>query len=401
MIPADPDEAASVHEVTSSSGAPGGNQSGTSAGDDSECANIPWYIPGTEPPPEKELPAMPTDPFAALASGAYLDDLALQKIVTQLPYALQALDFSTLRALVQDAAALQAVLRPDGSVDQFNLAAFQRNLGGGRERVSRFDSYRGDVGGAGPPVFLPPSDLSGPSRRSRFRDAGPEPMQVDDYGSGGGGGGYAPNSLPFEFEYDYDPYGPPRGAHYDDRPPVDWNPDYGDAYLPPRGDPLPMPGGPRRTATAQTRFPSTKAATPCRFFNTSKGCQFGDKCSFGHFLPPSDLPPVGVMDAYTPDGAPPLDRASRWGSAPAAGPGRRFAGPGDRSAPGPGPMSGPGMGARSGPGSRLHSQFSAPPAAAPHLVAPAQAMTQPLNGMPPVAIDPAAGVPNKRAKRFN
>jgi hypothetical protein len=27
----------------------------------------------------------------------------------------------------------------------------------------------------------------------------------------------------------------------------------------------------------------TKAATPCRFFNTPKGCQFGDKCAFGHF----------------------------------------------------------------------------------------------------------------------
>lgn len=28
---------------------------------------------------------------------------------------------------------------------------------------------------------------------------------------------------------------------------------------------------------------ATKAATPCRFFNTPKGCQFGDKCAFGHF----------------------------------------------------------------------------------------------------------------------
>ena len=31
------------------------------------------------------------------------------------------------------------------------------------------------------------------------------------------------------------------------------------------------------------RFPTTKAATPCKFYNTSKGCQFGDKCAFGHF----------------------------------------------------------------------------------------------------------------------
>jgi hypothetical protein len=29
---------------------------------------------------------------------------------------------------------------------------------------------------------------------------------------------------------------------------------------------------------------ASKAAIPCRFFNTAKGCQFGDKCAFGHFL---------------------------------------------------------------------------------------------------------------------
>lgn len=36
-------------------------------------------------------------------------------------------------------------------------------------------------------------------------------------------------------------------------------------------------------AAKQSRFPSAKAAVPCRFFNTRKGCQFGDKCDFGHF----------------------------------------------------------------------------------------------------------------------
>lgn len=36
-------------------------------------------------------------------------------------------------------------------------------------------------------------------------------------------------------------------------------------------------------ASKQSRFPSAKAAVPCRFFNTRKGCQFGDKCEFGHF----------------------------------------------------------------------------------------------------------------------
>ena len=43
------------------------------------------------------------------------------------------------------------------------------------------------------------------------------------------------------------------------------------------------------------RFPSAKAAVPCRFFNTRKGCQFGDKCEFGHFsagaVPNLPVPP--------------------------------------------------------------------------------------------------------------
>ncbi|CAK9253182.1 unnamed protein product [Sphagnum jensenii] len=36
-------------------------------------------------------------------------------------------------------------------------------------------------------------------------------------------------------------------------------------------------------AKKKRKFPSTKASTPCRFYNTPKGCQFGDKCAFGHF----------------------------------------------------------------------------------------------------------------------
>jgi hypothetical protein len=40
----------------------------------------------------------------------------------------------------------------------------------------------------------------------------------------------------------------------------------------------------QRRNDAQNKFPTTKSAVSCRFFNTSKGCQFGDKCPFGHFL---------------------------------------------------------------------------------------------------------------------
>ena len=39
-----------------------------------------------------------------------------------------------------------------------------------------------------------------------------------------------------------------------------------------------------RLREQESKFPTTKAAVSCRFFNTRKGCQFGDKCPFGHFI---------------------------------------------------------------------------------------------------------------------
>lgn len=64
----------------------------------------------------------------------------------------------------------------------------------------------------------------------------------------------------------------------------------------PRDEGRRIRGGPgsREAAAAQRRrFPTTKAATPCRFFNTPKGCQFGDKCAFGHFRDDPELAPHG------------------------------------------------------------------------------------------------------------
>ena len=49
-------------------------------------------------------------------------------------------------------------------------------------------------------------------------------------------------------------------------------------------------------------FPTTKASTSCRFFNTRTGCRFGDKCPFGHFLEP------GSVISSSLNGPPPRDR---------------------------------------------------------------------------------------------
>ena len=165
---------------------------------------------------------------------------------------------------------------------------------------------------------------------------------------GGGGGGAM---------YDTGPYGPSASARgggmYNDLPmqtgggPPDdpygrWGGGASSGRLAPPG----AAGG----GGTQPRFATTKAATACRFFNTAKGCQFGDKCSFGHFLE-QQAPLAGRSGGGGGGSYGPPSSGSRWGSGgggggalggpggglPAAGPGtRRFGGPG------------------SGPGSRAH-----------------------------------------------
>ena len=374
QIPTDPDESPSVHEPSSSSSAR--MQDGTAVGDDAAAATIPWYAPGTEPPPEEVVaPIASAADILRTSRNGYLDDNTMAELMPQLPYILQTLEKNTLRSLLQDPEALQSILRHDNTVDELSLSAYQRNLymeNNARERTSRFGGY--EPTGAG-------LDGDG-ARRSRWAVDGAGPP-----------GGYPP-SQPYNFDYDYgDTYAPPRagsvGFNEYDRPPAAWgNPGY-DA------PPAVRPGGlsmmdmrDRRHAAPQGRFPTTKAATACRFFNTPKGCQFGDKCSFGHFLP-NDAPPRAVplkTDAYAPE-AMDLERGnghSRWvgSGGPAAG-GRG------------GAMSGPGMRRfgeaprqMSGPGSRLHSQTLPPPAA-----------TVPVTTE---VVDLTNGQPAKRAKtRFS
>jgi hypothetical protein len=84
----------------------------------------------------------------------------------------------------------------------------------------------------------------------------------------------------------------------------------------------------QRRNDAQNKFPSTKSAVSCRFFNTSKGCQFGDKCPFGHFLEEG----AGVMVGSTSN---PSGPGPGSGLGPSGGPG-----PGS----GPGPSGGRGQG---------------------------------------------------------
>jgi hypothetical protein len=355
---------------------------------------IPWYIPGTEPPPEEiAAPAPVADSLGngynghfGPGPGGYLDDAAIIAIIPKLPYGLQMLDIHALRILIQDPALLQSVLRLDGQVNEVALSAFLRGLGADALHG------RGHFGGNGAPSYPD----AGP-RRSRW--GGGDPLPGDAMR-----GGVDPYSRPapaqYEFDYDYDPYGAPRASGgFGDRPPAqNWGGDYLDQ--PPRGPDL---GGPPRSSLAgQKRFPTTKASTPCRFFNTPKGCQFGDKCSFGHFLGVrslAEMPPLapvggggGIPDSFAPPEMP--DRVnSRWGGGPASAPAAVPMGPGRNSR-----FGGPG---RSGPGSMASSlggHSVAPPVFVPPPVAAVQG-TLPLPG----SYDPAAAEEpdTKRKKRFH
>ena len=330
-IPTDPDEAPSVYEVPTSSRSSDSFNAGTGAGDDTEaCAPIPWYAPGTEPPPEELLPPPPVMDATGLGgdgSAGSVDDNALTAVISQLPPSLQALDVNMLRLLVQDPTLLQSIIRPDGSVDEMNLAALLRSVHSGGMGMG------GNHFNAGIPFV----GESGAPRRSRWGggDAAPtmsDPLHVPGMG-GDLYGRYPPPPPQFEFDYDYDPYGTTRGGSgFGERPPLptaaaapSWEYPQESAAT----------AASRLNAQTQKRFPSTKASTPCRFFNTAKGCQFGDKCSFGHFL--------GMVNEFS-------------NGAASTGPGRKFGVP---AAPTMGPgmglhVPGLGMGPGMGPGSRMH-----------------------------------------------
>lgn len=86
--------------------------------------------------------------------------------------------------------------------------------------------------------------------------------------------------------------------------------------------------------TGKKGFQTPKNLHPCRFFNTAKGCQNGDKCGFGHFRPDaliamsgSSIDGIGGLQMDTRGDGVGLKR-SRPGTAP---PPPRMQGPGART----------------------------------------------------------------------
>jgi hypothetical protein len=157
-------------------------------------------------------------------------------------------------------------------------------LGLGPPRLPAFLA-RGELGpgpGAGLGLGVPPGG---------FPDRGAPPPYWDGPGPGPGAMG-PPHGMPFDPLHRDGDHGMPPGMG---RPPE------------------------RDDRRGPKQFTTTKAQTPCRYFNTRIGCREGDKCPFGHF---ADAPP---FQGHGGDGG------SRAGSGPrATGPGARRVGPGGR-----------------------------------------------------------------------
>lgn len=269
--------------------------------------------------------------------------------------------------LAQDDANVAAILNPDGSVNEAKVAMLRHTMLHSGPAPSRGDF---DIHGyprahpelrdrdgrplpqgvRAPPTGLPFHMQPQHGRGPPHMDGGPGPRWGDDFRRGDGGGpsmNLAPSHGPGMGHWDIPPASglPAVGhGHYMPRPgPGDDPLGFDGRRLGGLGDrdrererdrdmnrrPPGGPGGPplgtgplgdAMGGPPRKRFPTTKAATPCRFVFTAKGCQFGDKCAFSH-APPAD----GMM-------LPP----PRMGMGPGMGPG----------------MGGPGLGPDGGPDDR-------------------------------------------------
>ena len=255
-------------------------------------------------------------------------DSQFMNIVSQLPLSLQRLDIQSLQLLVYDPALLQSLLLSDGTVDEIRLANFQqqRNMNNfanmnasqqqQQQRFSRFDSSHQQAFNPTMPMGnailnrnsngIDNSDMgSGGFRKpnSRWGDKATNDQTIladqsslaypPSYNNSFPTHGLPhnnntvqramsiPNSSivnPDGSIHNQQLFGDWSGDHRMNNP-IDSSMNYDSAMKRPISQVSTIDH-----SAKNLKFPSTKAATPCRFFNTVKGCQFGDKCPFGHFL---------------------------------------------------------------------------------------------------------------------
>lgn len=165
-----------------------------------------------------------------------------QQLLRSLPLSLQTLDMRSVSILVQDPSLLPTLLLADQSVDQHHLRLLQGS--------SSATDYRLRLSQQSQQSQQPQQPLTQLQLQQQ------QAMDVLARWGGGGGGAAASNAV-----------GTATGGLQ--MPMVNMSQG---AFGINRND----------RAGGQRHFTS-KSQTPCRFFNTAKGCLQGDKCPFGHF----------------------------------------------------------------------------------------------------------------------
>jgi hypothetical protein len=271
-------------------------------------------------------------------SGLQGDEFS--QTIAMLPAALRNLNRQFLQLLVQDEANVVFILNNDGEVDQGRLEELRLKLmPEGRERDDKSGFYnqpqphtQGFNGGAGQRPnqgmqgdFAPPNRQQhkgpGARKRSRFSVRDDLSHQPDV----GGQAQFQDPMQPMHTSYrdqgrqDQGSYGPVGQDMHQMPLAMDDNQQaYNQYQQPPDAyDPHFNSDQRRRNELQrdeqQKKFPTTKAAAPCRFFNTRKGCQFGDDCPFGHFMEDTSAAPSGMRapesgpSSYSPRGGEPAN----------------------------------------------------------------------------------------------
>jgi hypothetical protein len=256
LIPPDPDELPSTGIDSLETGS-------------KSMMTIPWAMPGDEEEVASSaaagVPGGPTE--ARTSSNGIFDDPEFAEVLNALPDSLRELEPELLLLIVQDEQRIGYILNDDGSVSDIRVQQLRNELlpkaptqtaqvmaGGGSE-----------VNGAKGGNRLPAAPLPGTweyeqeqrQRQSRF--SGNQPP--------------VPGRSEFSYQGNFNRAGQSGlGVSMSDTPKLSTSNGVG-------------------ADLKKTRKPIGRSSTPCKFYNSSKGCQFGDRCAFGHFSADVDQRP--------------------------------------------------------------------------------------------------------------
>lgn len=280
LIPNDPDEDPNMNDIP----LPDTLSTATLLPNDGVIQSIPWHIVGSMEEEEEVIPSVSSQSYSSglygsntsllnnsisssLHTPAY-DEYSFNTLLNSLPTAIQMLDPLTLQMIAQNPQILSTLLTPDGQqVDEANLMTLQNS--------TSVEEYYSSLLPSSSATSSYPYDYSSMGSSQNWRHhggltGGMSNSVVDSYQS------WQSASNPME-DAGLQLFMNTTTSSYGTN----------SLQIPLNRDLLASLGVGNSTMAARTtaaKFPTTKASTPCRFFNTPKGCINGDKCPFGHFL---------------------------------------------------------------------------------------------------------------------